>query len=184
MKTIKFCGDSFCATKDSEHSWPIHLAHLLDCKILGFGKDGAAHEHAIQTFDSNSDATVFCWTDPHRIYNRNHVINFATVEKTLTNKRNQAAQAYFKYLSDSQYNLDRHQRDMYWFDNVRLKYYKGKIVHLFCYESAFYPFEHGTLSRTPLSAVAIKDDDLNKYANHFTREHNIKLANYLYELLK
>jgi len=182
MKTINFCGDSFCATKRREHSWPIYLANLLDYEILGYGRNGAAYEHAIQTFDPSADATVFCWTDPDRLYHPTHQVNFATVEKTLTNKRNQAAYAYYKYLSDLQYNLERHQRDMYWFDNVRLKYYKGKIVHLFCYESAFYPFEHGTLSRTPLHTIAIYDNNIS--ANHLTREHNIKLANYLYEILK
>ena len=50
-RTINFCGDSFCASKDKE-SWTIILSNMLGYKIYGIGKKGTAYEHAIKTFNS------------------------------------------------------------------------------------------------------------------------------------
>lgn len=185
MKTINFCGDSYCATDDKLDSWPVLLARLLNYKAMGFGKDGSSYEHAIQTFDEAADATVFCWTEPHRLYHPVKPINTATA-RDYKDKSNfyAAAHGYYKYLHIEQYHIDRAERDKYWFDNVRLKYYRGKILHLFSFETARYPFKNGVIcSRTPLKTIALPGGLDMGYANHLSRENNIKLAESLYKLL-
>ena len=185
MKTINFCGDSYCATDNKLDSWPVLLARLLNYKAMGFGKDGSSYEHAIQTFDEAADATVFCWTEPHRLYHPTEQINTAAAEQYKDKKLYAAALDYYKYLHINWHMIDRANRDKYWFDNVKLKYYKGKILHLFCFESARYPFKNGIIcSRTPLKSMAVPEGKGGMgYANHLSREHNIKLAEALYKLL-
>ena len=55
MKTINFCGDSFCQlvpkVDDRSLSWPILLADKLNASIIGWGNPGAAYEHAIRSFN-------------------------------------------------------------------------------------------------------------------------------------
>ena len=59
MKTINFCGDSFCARDTLEedklkYSWTSLLANKLNYKIIGGGKPGAAYEHAFRSFNDSS----------------------------------------------------------------------------------------------------------------------------------
>ena len=67
LAKINFCGDSFCE-QACEQSWTTHLANALDAKIVGLGRGGTAHERAFKTFSPSADYTVFCWTEPHRLY--------------------------------------------------------------------------------------------------------------------
>ena len=80
-KTINFCGDSFCANT-GEDSWTTILSRLLGYKICGTGKNGASYEHAIKTFDPTATATVFCWTEIHRIYHPVESLNFSLIGKS------------------------------------------------------------------------------------------------------
>lgn len=179
--TINFCGDSFCASQ-GEDSWTTILARLLGYKICGRGKKGSAYEHAIKTFDSTATATVFCWTETHRIYHPKESLNFGTVEEKRHNcKIHAAAHEYYKYLHTFDQDFERKQRDFFWFDEKVLKRYRGKLVHLFSFPSAVYSFKHGKVIRRPLSLA--KAGPTRLYPNHLTKENNVKLANSLYELL-
>ena len=73
MKTINFCGDSFCMN-ESEKSWCVILAKKLNAKIVGFGKGGTAHEHAIKSFNPKSDINIFCWTEYNRVYHKKYLL--------------------------------------------------------------------------------------------------------------
>ena len=98
MKTINFCGDSFCMN-ESEKSWCVILAKKLNAKIVGFGKGGTAHEHAINSLDLSADYTVFCWTDAHRLHHEKYALNMASVE-TFRNDVYHAAHLFYKHLHD------------------------------------------------------------------------------------
>ena len=180
-QTINFCGDSFCANT-GEDSWITILSRLLDYKICGTGKNGSAYEHAIKTFDSKATATVFCWTEPHRLYHPTEHLNRASCEQRKhESKIHAAAYDYYKYLHNFDLVLERKQRDFYWFDEKVFKNYKGKLVHLFSFENAVYPFKHGIVVRKPLYLAKAGLSSI--YPNHMTVETNAKLAKFVYKLL-
>ena len=51
--TVNFCGDSFCASKN-KFAWCHLLSKKINAKIIGLGKSGSAHEHAIKSFNPNA----------------------------------------------------------------------------------------------------------------------------------
>ena len=105
MKTIQFCGDSFCASTVST-SYTILLSDMLNASMIGRGRAGSAHEHAIRTFDTSADYTVFCWTESQRLFlaDEEMDINLTTATKyteqsrvnTKTKNIAKAAFVYFK----------------------------------------------------------------------------------------
>ena len=132
MKTINFCGDSFCQKEHkSLAAWTKLLAYKLEAKIIGFGKGASAHEHAIQTFDNTADYTVFCWTDPYRLYvDQTYSTNLWTLEAMINpdklglssavklkqptpTKIDKAAYTYYKYLYNPSLHEQRQIRDLY-----------------------------------------------------------------------
>ena len=130
MKTIQFCGDSFCASTVST-SYTILLSDMLNASMIGRGRAGSAHEHAIRTFDTSADYTVFCWTESQRLFLADEEIdiNLTTATKyteqsgvnTKTKNIAKAAFVYFKYIGhqpmQTAYNKQRQMRDLYWFDH-------------------------------------------------------------------
>ena len=152
MAKINFCGDSFCAEACSQ-SWTTQLATALNAKIVGLGGGGHAHERAIKTFDPSADYTVFCWTEPHRLYHPDVPIGVGTCDHYKKAKKSNnliaAAYVYYKYLHNWELAEERYVRELYWFDKTVLSNYKGKVVHLFCFEF-FYEFENGVTFSKPL----------------------------------
>jgi len=180
-KTINFCGDSFCENDYDESSWLLQLANLTNHKIIGAGKKGSAYEHAIKTFNPKADVTIFCWTEPHRIYHPTASLNLLSAQTHRdTSKIHAAAYNYFKYLHSNELDYERKQRDFFWFDEKVLKYYKGKLIHLFSFKSAEYPFKHGIIVKKPLELAKAGPSSI--YPNHLTKENNVKLAKSLYKL--
>ena len=214
MKTINFCGDSFCQNEQVSAAWTKLLADKLSAYIVGWGKGGYAHEHAIQTFDDTADYTVFCWTGAHRIYvDKTYSINLWKLEAmfnpdelglspamklqqpTPTN-RDKAAYAYYKYLSNIDLELQRQLRDLYWFDNVVLPKYNGIAVHIFCFNNT-YTFTNGISVSDILYQKTreyklldnnpdykLQEDDYEAYANHLTEQENSRLADKIYNIIK
>ena len=184
MKTINFCGDSFCQKEHkSLAAWTKLLAYKLEAKIIGFGKGASAHEHAIQTFDNTADYTVFCWTDPYRLYvDKTYSTNLWTLEAMINpdklglssavklrqptpTKIDKAAYTYYKYLYRPSLHEQRQIRDLYWFDNVVLSNYKGIAVHIFCFKYRInYKFQNGIYVSDILS--------------HKTKKHKFRFVNH------
>lgn len=181
--TIKYCGDSFC-TGQTADSYCVQLASLLDVKIVGFGQVGTAHEHAIQSFDSNTTYTVFCWTEPHRLYHKQYALNMNSCE-ALRNQNSvySTAYNYFKYLHNFDISIERQIRDLYWFDREILSKYKGQCVHLWSFNKT-YDFIHGTTINTPLSTLAHRTPLEKQTQNHLDSNSNRLLATKLYNLLR
>jgi len=176
-KTLNFCGDSFCATADREWSWTTLLAEHFDARIVGLGKSGSAHEHAIKSFHPNADITVFCWTEKSRVYHPTHSINFSiTNHGKLEDRVLKAGYAYYKYLYDEQYAQSRQYRDLFWFDHEILSQYAGKCIHLWCFE-ATYAFNHGYTHSEPLHNAARIYPPGETTRNHLNIEDNKKLFN-------
>ena len=184
MQTINFCGDSYCWNQ-SDKSWCVLLAKKLNAKILGFGSEGTAYEHAIKSFIPKADITIFCWTDSDRIHNEKYTINSKTAnEYKDINSVYKAADYYYNYLHDSSFSKLRYMRELYWFDQVILSKYKGTIIHMSCFHT-IYQFTNGInipglLYKFPRSR---KGNHKEEIANHLTIQENIKLGNIIYKVL-
>ena len=189
MKTINFCGDSFCQNEQVSAAWTKLLADKLNASIVGWGKGGYAHEHAIQTFDNTADYTIFCWTDPNRLYVNSEytaligdITEDIRIKGGIKNSRDKAAYAYYKYLHNIPIAKQRYIRELYWFDNTILNNYKGVAIHLPCFD-IFYTFSNGINIDIPLDDMRSKDLK-NELMNHFTKQENIRLADKLYSIIK
>ena len=193
MKTINFCGDSFCRLEpkvgNRGFSWTTLLADKLNASIIGWGNPGAAHEHAIQTFDNTTDYTIFCWTDPNRLYvNPEYSVNMIHLHHLihqlggLSNNKEKAAYAYFKYLHSIPVTKQRYMRELYWFDHAILSNYKGVAIHLSCF-NVQHVFIHGINIDIPLDDMRSRDGK-NELHNHLTEQENSGLADKIYSIIK
>lgn len=182
-KTINFCGDSFCVS-DHENSWTNILTNLLGYSTFGRGKNGSAHEHAIQSFNPNADITVFCWTEPHRLYHSNYAINMNACD---SHRKEipiyEAAYQFYKQIHELQYFNDRQKRDLYWFDHEVLSKYIGTIIHLWNFNKT-YNFIHGLTVKGCLINLSSTHKENTKILNHLSFEQNKLLADKLYKLLR
>ena len=214
MKTINFCGDSFCEYHKVPAAWTKLLADKLNASIIGWGKGGFAHEHAIKTFDDTADYTIFCWTEAHRIYvNKTYSTNLWNLEAMFNpdklglspamklqqpapTNRDKAAYTYYKYLNNMELEYEKQIRDLYWFDNVVLPKYKGVAVHIFCFRNT-YTFTNGINVSDILyhktrehklkklnPDYKLQDNDYVAYANHLTEQENSGLADKIYNIIK
>lgn len=180
-KTINFCGDSFCESRN-KHSWCMQLADQLQCDQIGRGKVGTAHEHAIQSFNPQADITVFCWTDPHRMYHTEHSLNAAScTDLRNTHEIYEAGYQFYKWIHETQYFIDRQKRDFYWFENEILSNYQGLCIHLWCFQKTYqWSIGHSAVS-TPLINYSQK---FTGSINHFNEQFNYHLSNKLYNFIR
>ncbi len=193
MKTINFCGDSFCQLEpkvsNRSLSWTTLLADKLNTSIIGWGRPGVACEHVFKSYDEQADYTIFCWTDPNRLYvNSEYSAMVGELDKHmynlggLHNNIAKAAYVYYKYLHNIPVAKQRYIRELYWFDHAILNNYKGVAIHLPCFD-IFYTFSNGINIDTPLDDMRSKDLK-NELMNHFTKQENVRLADKLYSIIK
>lgn len=193
MKTINFCGESFCQKEpivsNRSLSWTTLLADKLNASIIGWGKPGAAYEHAFNCYDEQADYTIFCWTDPNRLYvDSEYSTNLGELSEDVKTKggvkgsRDKAAYAYYKYLWNKQLTQKRFSRELYWFDHTILSNYKGVAIHLACFD-IWHVFTHGMNINTPLDAMRSRDVK-NELMNHFTEQENARLTDKIYSIIK
>ena len=84
MKSIGFFGDSFCASNQSE-SWCNILQEKLGCgRSRSFGEPGKSIWSVFfqynRLIEQNRvpDISVFCWTEPYRLYHPKHILSANT----------------------------------------------------------------------------------------------------------
>ena len=84
MKTIGFFGDSFCASNQQE-SWCNILQEKLGAdRIRWFGNPGKSiwsvffHYNNLIKENKVPDISVFCWTEPYRLYHPKHILSANT----------------------------------------------------------------------------------------------------------
>jgi len=182
VKTVNFCGDSFCADT-SQYSWVTLLSNKLDATLLGTGKEGSAHEHAIQTFDPRSDITIFCWTEANRLYHPEYPLNS---ESSITHRKKnviyEAAYQFYQHIHNKAYCIERQKRDLYWFDKEILSNYKGIAICLWCFERTYY-FKHAhNFELPPLTGIKNKETEDN--INHMNKQMNKLIAHKIYNFIR
>ena len=190
---INYCGDSFCAS-DKHFAWTKQLASKLNAEIVGLGRNGMAHEFAIQSFNEEADINVFCWTEAHRLFYKDYALNFSTVFSPASDKHFKedmrasknpilgSAYYFFKYLHDIKYFEQRQMRDLYWFDKEILSNYRGVAVHCFCFQNT-YSFENGLTYDTLLNEDRSFKAQGGEIENHKNELQNTRLANNLFCLI-
>ena len=193
MQTINFCGDSFCQLEpivnNRSLSWTTLLASKLNVNIIGYGKAGAAYEHAIKTFDSTADYTIFCWTEPNRLYHAKYPLNVGLADvNSHTHPIYAEAKVYYKYLHNIDLACERQIRELYWFDHVILSTYQGLAIHLYCYDVR-HTFTNGitintTLDTRPMREILGIKNIKNEIHNHLTEQENSGLADKIYNIIK
>ncbi len=175
---ILIVGDSFCADRKEDYTWP----QTLTCKLTntdfqegriprGRGFPGASwwasRKELIKELKKQKvKILVVCHTEPFRIpHDRNWGINTRSVflnsvynpdynqdEKVPSTEFIDACKQYFKYIVSHEFHLWTVQR---WFDELdqlSLKHEIEKIIHLYCFEGDYnsYVFKKGTTFTVPL----------------------------------
>jgi hypothetical protein len=183
QKTIQFCGDSFCA---DEEGYLSTLSNLLNAKIVTKGEQGSSQEHAILTFNSDVDYTVFCWTEEHRIYHsQRDDLNMAICESMKDSSDYYlAGSIYYEKLHDFNWAERRAYRDLYWFDREVLSKSKSKIIHCFGFKNRF-NFAHGYILSKPISSIFNTQKTFvtkKKVFNHMNERDNDLFAQLLFNI--
>ena len=86
MQTIGFFGDSFCTSKDAQ-SWCVILAEKLNAEIINYGEEGKSIWTTFFNYNKRirqntvPDISIFCWTEPYRLYHPDLVLSANTVPK-------------------------------------------------------------------------------------------------------
>lgn len=182
MKTIQFCGGSYCEDTHPK-SYLTLLADKLQANIVGKGKSSFGHERAIKTFQNDVNYTVFTWTEPHTIYHPKFGLNMSSCDHhKRDNNIFKTGFLFFKYLHDWKYFEERQIRDLYWFDREVLSVSNTKIVHLFAYDIN-YSFLNGINLNFRLDHHSEGISNNNTILNHLSWDSNAILANLLYEKL-
>ena len=198
MKSIGFFGDSFCASNQPE-SWCNILQQKLGCKrIRWFGKPGRSIWEVFFQFNELikqnkvPDISVFCWTEPYRLYHPNLVLSANTkplegvdpnVYKTLDN--------YWKHLHSYEKDELSYEYAIKYFDQHVLSKLDKQIIQLW----SFRPFETrdidaniqlttGTFINESMFTFS-KDRGSEygwgpEYINHMTMEQNKEWADKVY----
>ncbi len=197
--TIGFFGDSFCADI-TDTSWTTLLANKLKAEITNIGKPGSSIWTPILKFielDQFPDYSIFCWTDPRRLYHPSKIATPRNIEKS---NFGDATEKHFAYLwNDNKENLN-YKWTLEYFDQNILDKAKQhtKILQVFSFtpeDVRSKPFDvnlkSGQILKESLlqfSGHTIKthmsvSKDFQQYDNHMSVEKNQQLAEHLYNKL-
>lgn len=200
MKSIGFFGDSFCASNQPE-SWCNILQEKLGCaKPRWFGQPGRSiwttfmHFNNLIKKDQVPDISVFCWTEPYRLYHPKLILSANTKPLEEVNpKIYKALDDYWKYLHNYDKDEMAYEYALQFYDqNVLSKLDKKKIVQMW----SFRPFETaGKDAGIRLTAGTFIDESMYAFSggknswgrgtiNHMTVEQNQKWADKVYGKIK
>ena len=212
MKSIGFFGDSFCAGREPE-SWCVLLAEKLNANVVHWGEPGRSiwstffSYNRLINFDRLPDYSVFCYTEPYRLYHPNLILTANTERLPEVNPNiYDAMEDYFKYLHNYRKDEMAYSYSLQHFDKQVLKEasLKSKIIQMW----SFKPFELAgpkpeikletgifidesmfQFSKTSQDSNDWKKQDLGHLMwgtgkiNHMTPEQNQKWADKVYEAI-
>ena len=135
MKTIGFFGDSFCASNQPE-SWCNILQQKLGAqRIRWFGEPGRSIWSVFFRFneliaqDTVPDISIFCWTEPYRLYHQNLVLSANTIPKEGVDPNvYKALDNYWKYLHSYEKDELAYEYALKYYDQNVLSKLKDKII--------------------------------------------------------
>ena len=202
MKTIGFFGDSFCASNQPE-SWCNILQQKLGAKrIRWFGNPGRSIWSVFFQFNKLiqqnqvPDISVFCWTEPYRLYHPKHILSANTQPLDGVDPK------IYKALDDYWIHLHNYDKDELCYEYA-LKHYDQHILSQVDSDIvqmwSFRPFETaGKDAGIKLTTGTFIDESMFKFSktagekdgwgvgtiNHMTVEQNQQWADKVYERYK
>jgi len=202
MKTIGFFGDSFCASNQPE-SWCNILQQKLGARrIRWFGNPGRSIWSVFFQFNKLiqqnqvPDISVFCWTEPYRLYHPKHILSANTQPLDGVDPR------IYKALDDYWIHLHNYDKDELCYEYA-LKHYDQHILSQVDSDIvqmwSFRPFETaGKDAGIKLTTGTFIDESMFAFSktagekdgwgvgtiNHMTVEQNQQWADKVYERYK
>ena len=198
MKSIGFFGDSFCASNQPE-SWCNILTGKLGCsRPRWFGRPGKSiwstmfdYNRLIET-DQVPDISVFCWTEPYRLYHKSLTLSANTKPLEGVNpKIYEALDDYWKYLHSYEKDEMAYSYAIQHYDRNVLSNVDSDIVQMW----SFRPFETRNIdAKIKLTTGTFIDESMFTfskdrgseygwgpgYINHMTVEQNQRWAEKVY----
>ena len=192
MKTIGFFGDSFCASNQPE-SWCNILQQKLDARrIRWFGNPGKSIWSVFFQFNKLieqnrvPDISIFCWTEPHRLYHPELIISIGTqplegvdpnIYKTLDN--------YWKYLHNTEKSEIAYEYALKYYDQNVLSKVDKQIVQMWSFKpDKDIKLTTGTFIDESMfefsKSAGVKDGWGIGTINHMTEEQNQQWAEKVY----
>lgn len=196
MKTIGFFGDSFCASNQPD-SWCNILQEKLGCsRPRWFGEPGRSIWSVFLRFnqlikeDRIPDISVFCWTEPYRLYHPKLILSANTEPMEGVNpKVYDALDDYWKYLHNYDKDEMAYEYALRYYDQNVLSKITKTVIQMW----SFKPFETaGKDAGIILQSGTVIDESLYTFSggkhswgrgtiNHMTAEQNQQWAEKVYE---
>jgi len=202
MATIGFFGDSFCAGREPE-SWCVLLANKLNANIVHWGEPGRSiwstffNFNKMVRYNRIPDYSIFCYTEPYRMYHPNIVLSANTQRLDEVNpKIYDALDDYWKYLHSYKKDELAYTYSLKYFDREILRAIdeETQVVQMW----SFKPFENaGREASIELTTGKFIDESMYQFSlsagvkdgwgvgtiNHMTEEQNKLWAEKVYERL-
>ena len=203
MISIGYFGDSFCESQAPD-SWCVMLADRLDAEVVHWGKGGASIWTTFMDYerlkDNNQipDISVFCWTEPYRLYHPKLPIAKGAVPIPGEDEQvYKAADMYYVYLQNYKKEELAYTYALQWFDRHVLGDNTKKVLQTW----SMRPFElTGRKSELQLTTGKFIDESMLEFAwggktpksgfkfdinlsNHMTTEQNKEWCSKMYEAL-
>ena len=198
MKTIGFFGDSFCAGREAE-SWCVILAERLEAKVVNWGEPGRSIWTTFERFNSRikenivPDYTIFCWTEPYRLYHPRLILSANTEPLQGVNPNiYKALDDYWKYLHNYDKDEMAYEYSLRYYDQNVLSKIDKEIVQMW----SFRPFETaGKDAGIGLTSGKFIDESMYAFGggkdawgrgtiNHMTIQQNQRWADKVYDTIR
>ena len=199
MKTIGYFGDSFCASNQPE-SWCNILQEKLGAdRIRWFGNPGRSIWSVFfeynKLIEQNKvpDISIFCWTEPYRLYHPKHVLSANTQPlEGVDPNMYQALDEYWIHLHSYDKDEMAYEYALKYYDQNILSKVNSEIVQMW----SFRPFETADKDAgIKLSTGKFIDESVYAFSggkdawgkgdiNHMTVEQNKQWAEKVYNEYK
>jgi len=189
-------GDSFCYHRLLDSDWPLRLSNLLQVPLSGVGFGGGSwwyvRNYLYKVYLAKNklpEIVVFCHTNPHRIPAKTAIGLNGFSSYRRKDKIGVGAQYYYEYIHNEEYNVWTQEA---WFKELDIELYKyeeSKILHIICFpkSSTNYRFRTGVNvgeRKNSFMGRSIPWIPGDTSHNHFSTEDNIKIANFLYNIIE
>ena len=196
MKTIGFFGDSFCAI-DQPESWCNILQERLGCdRIRHFGEPGRSIWSVFFKFNELirenrvPDISVFCWTEPYRLYHPELVLSANTEPlEGVDPAVYETLDEYWRHLHSYDKDEMAYEYALQHYDQNILSQVRSEVIQTW----SFRPFETaGKDAGIELSTGTFIDESMFAFSggkdargkgdiNHMTVEQNQQWADKVYD---
>jgi hypothetical protein len=202
MKSIGFFGDSFCASNQAESWCNILQKKLGAARIRWFGHPGTSIWSVFfqynKLIEQNQvpDISVFCWTEPYRLYHPKHILSANTEPlEGVDPNMYKALDQYWIHLHNYDKDEMAYEYSLKYYDTEILSRVDSEIVQMW----SFRPFETaGKKANIKLTTGTFIDESMFQFSknegvkndwgigtiNHMTVDQNRQWAEKVYRQIR